>query len=88
MTEQNKQNIYNALVDLLVTKCDTCNSKVQLEKILLCTFKLELINFAETNQYDDVEELWKSLAKTLNVNLVDDQSIFIENNCYNGVCKL
>ena len=44
--------------------------KHQKEKILMCAFKLELIDYAE--QYaQDVDELWESIARTLGVSLED-----------------
>lgn len=89
MTEIDKKNIYNELVNLLTLHCDTCNDKHQMEKILLCAFKLDLIEYAEANDYDTVEELWTSLARTLGVVL--DGEYHISNNkcnCKNGVCTL
>lgn len=90
MTEIDKKNIYNELVNLLTLHCDTCNDKHQMEKILLCAFKLDLIEYAEVNDYDTVEELWASLARTLGVVLDGEYHIPNNNkcNCKNGVCAL
>lgn len=89
MTEQNKKNIYNKLVDLLTLYCNTCLDKHQKEKILMCAFKLQLIEYAETNDQDNVEELWESIARTLGIQL-DGVNYKYNNkcNCANGVCSL
>lgn len=89
MTEQDKKNIYNKLVDLLTLYCNTCLDKHQKEKILLCAFKLELIEYAEANNLEDTDELWESIARTLGIKL--DGSIYTVSdkcNCVNGVCTL
>jgi hypothetical protein len=90
MTEADKKNIYNELVNLLTKYCNTCLDKQQMDKILLCAFKLELIDYAEANGYDTSEELWNSIAKTLNVPL--DGSTYTGKinkcNCKNGMCAL
>ena len=87
MTENDKKNIYIELVNLLTTYCNTCLDKHQKEKILLCAFKLELIEYAEANG-QETEELWESIARTLNVKLGDSVSInrIKKCNCSNGVC--
>ena len=89
MTEQDKKNIYNKLVDLLTLYCNTCLDKHQKEKILLCAFKLELIDYAEANNLGETDELWESIARTLGVTL-DDHAYTVPNrcNCVNGVCAL
>lgn len=90
MTTVDKENIYKALIDLLTSYCDTCMDKHQMEKILLCAFKLDLIEYAETNNTGDVDELWESLARTLKVKLDG----WIQTNstnkcgCVNCVCSL
>lgn len=58
-----------------------------MEKILLCAFKLDLIDYAEQNEYtEEIEGLWESLAKTLNIS---DRTTSIKKcNCSNGVCAL
>lgn len=89
MTEIDKKNIYNELVNLLTTYCDTCMDKNQKDKILLCAFKLELIDYAEQNNYDDSDELWESIAKTLGVVLDGEHHSSIKKcNCKNGVCTI
>ena len=90
MTDIDKKNIYNELVNLLTNYCDTCLDKHQKEKILLCAFKLELIDYAEKNNYDDVDELWESIARTLGIILDGEYKINPVNkcNCSNGVCNL
>lgn len=90
MTEIDKKNIYNELVNLLTTYCNTCLDKHQKEKILLCAFKLELINFAEENNYDDIDELWESIARTLGVTLGSEHNTtsIKKCNCSNGVCSI
>lgn len=89
MTEQDKKNIYNKLVELLTLKCNTCLDKYQKEKILLCAFKLELIEFAEANNLEEIDELWESIARTLGVKIGSNIKM-IQNkcNCINGVCTL
>lgn len=89
MTEQNKKNIYNKLIDLLTLYCNTCLDKHQKEKILMCAFKLQLIEYAETNDQDNVEELWESIARTLSVQL-DGVNYKCNDkcNCANGICSL
>lgn len=89
MTEQDKKNIYNKLVDLLTLYCNTCLDKHQKEKILLCAFKLELIDYAEANNLGEADELWESIARTLGVTL-DSNTYTVPNkcNCANGVCSL
>lgn len=89
MTDIDKKNIYDALVDLLTVRCNTCLDKQQMEKILLCTFKLELIEYAQQNGQDS-DELWESLARTLNVQLngVAQTTTKRKCNCSNGVCAL
>lgn len=90
MTDIDKKNIYNELVNLLTNYCDTCLDKHQKEKILLCAFKLELIDYAEKNNYDEVDELWESIARTLGITLDGKHSInpIRKCNCSNGVCSL
>lgn len=94
MTDIDKKNIYTALVDLLTIHCNTCLDKHQMEKILLCTFKLQLIEYEEQNN-EDAWELWESLARTLGIKIsaplmphslrASGQSTC---NCSNGVCTL
>ena len=55
MTDKDKKNIYNAMVNLLLSYCDTCMDKHQKEKILMCAFKLELIDYAEQYAQGDVD---------------------------------
>lgn len=90
MTEVDKKNIYKELVNLLTLYCDTCMDKHQMEKILLCAFKLDLIEYATAEDTDNVDELWKSLARTLNVELYVEPHVTKTNkcNCSNGVCSL
>ena len=90
MTDIDKKNIYNELVNLLTNYCDTCLDKHQKEKILLCAFKLELIDYAEKNNYDEVDELWESIARTLGITLDGEQSInpIRKCNCSIGVCSI
>lgn len=90
MTDIDKKNIYNELVNLLTTYCDTCTDKHQMEKILLCAFKLDLIDFAETNNYDTTDELWESIARTLGIKLDGEVHVTRKSvcNCKNGVCSL
>ena len=90
MTDIDKKNIYNELVNLLTVHCNTCLDKQQIDKILLCAFKLDLIDYAEEYDQDGVNELWESLARTLGVKL--DGEVHATNktvcNCKNGVCAL
>lgn len=89
MTDKDKKNIYNAMVNLLSSYCDTCMDKHQKEKILICAFKLELIDYAERYAQGDVDELWESIARTLGISLEDDTVIHSKKcNCSNGVCSL
>ena len=90
MTEVDKKNIYKELVNLLTLYCDTCMDKHQMEKILLCAFKLDLIEYATAEDVDNVDELWKSLARTLKVELDGEPHVTKTNkcNCVNGVCSL
>ena len=89
MTDNDKKNIYNSLVNLLTINCNTCLDKHQMEKILLCAFKLELIEYANGNDMD-ANELWESLARTLGLKLGDESGVRIKNqcNCSNGMCSL
>jgi hypothetical protein len=89
MTENDKKNIYIELVNLLTTYCNTCLDKHQKEKILLCAFRLELIEYAEANG-QETEGLWEDIARTLGVNLDGNGSInqIKKCNCSNGVCSL
>lgn len=89
MTDIDKKNIYNELLNLLTSYCDTCMDKHQMEKILLCAFKLDLIEYA-TNNEEDTEELWSSLARTLGIALDGEVHTVSTNkcNCSNGVCSL
>lgn len=89
MTDIDKKNIYNALVNLLTMQCNTCLDKHQLEKIMLCTFKLQLIDYAEKNG-QSTDELYESLARTLGIKLDGTiQTVSkIKCNCKNGVCSL
>lgn len=90
MTDIDKKNIYTGLVNLLTMNCDTCMDKNQLDKILLCAFKLDLIEYAENNNYDSVDELWNSIAKTLGITL-DGEPRSIEStkcSCVNGSCAI
>ena len=90
MTEKDKKNIYVALANLLTFNCNTCLDKEQMHKILLCTFRLELIEYAEANGYDNVDELWQDIARTLNIKL--ENSSYVNSikkcNCVNGICSL
>ena len=89
MTDKDKKNIYNAMVNLLSSYCDTCMDKHQKEKILMCSFKLELIEYAEKYAQEDTEDLWESIARTLGVSLEDGTAIHSNKcNCSNGVCSL
>lgn len=89
MTDKDKKNIYNAMVDLLSSYCDTCMDKYQKEKILMCAFKLELIEYAEKYAQGDTEDLWESIARTLGVSLEDGTTTHSNKcNCSNGVCSL
>lgn len=89
MTDKDKKNIYNAMVDLLSSYCDTCMDKHQKEKILMCAFKLELIEYAEKYAQGDTEDLWESIARTLGVSLEDGTTIHSNKcNCSNEVCSL
>lgn len=89
MTEQHKKEIYSKLVDLLTVYCNTCLDKHQKEKILLATFKLELINYAEVNDTDNVDQLWEDLARILGVKISDLRCEPERKcNCVNGVCSL
>lgn len=90
MTITDKENIYNALINLLTLHCDTCMDKHQMEKILLCAFKLDLIEYSEANSVGDAEELWESLARTLGIKLDGEVQTTSTNkcNCVNGVCSL
>lgn len=89
MTENDKKNIYIELVNLLTTYCNTCLDKHQKEKILLCAFRLELIEYAEANG-QETEELWEDIARTLGIKLDGNVSInrIKKCNCSNGVCQL
>lgn len=89
MTENDKKNIYIELVNLLTTYCNTCLDKHQKEKILLCAFRLELIEYAEANG-QETEELWEDIARTLDIKLDGNVSInrIKKCNCSNGVCSL
>lgn len=89
MTENDKKNIYIELVNLLTTYCNTCLDKHQKEKILLCAFRLELIEYAEANG-QETEELWKDIARTLGIKLDGNISTnqIKKCNCSNGVCSL
>ena len=90
MTDIDKKNIYNELVNLLTIYCNTCMDKHQKEKILLCAFKLELIQYAEENDNSATDELWESIARTLGMKL--DSTTYVSTsdkyNCKNGVCSL
>lgn len=90
MTTIDKENIYNALISLLTSYCDTCMDKHQMEKILLCAFKLDLIEYSEANNIGDSEELWESLARTLGIKLNGEVQTVSTNkcNCVNGICSL
>lgn len=90
MTDIDKKNIYNEMVNLLTTYCNTCMDKHQKEKILMCAFKLELIEYAEANSYGDVDELWESIARTLGMKTNGVTYVPKHNkcNCKNGVCSL
>lgn len=89
MTDKDKRNIYNKLVDLLNIYCDNCLDKQQKDKILLCAFRMELINFAENAEYD-TEELWEDIARTLGVKIDGTECMNSSKscNCVNGVCSL
>jgi hypothetical protein len=88
MTDIDKKNIYKELVNLLTVYCDTCIDKHQKEKILLCAFKLELIEYAESVD-EDSDELWESIARTLGMNLDGDTYVTAKKcNCKNGVCSI
>lgn len=91
MTEDNKKEIYRALVDLLTIYCSTCLDKEQRQKMLLCSFKLELIEYAEKNDYtEEADEMWNSLARTLGLSFDGINYVKTSNkcNCANGVCEL
>lgn len=89
MTDKDKKNIYNAMVNLLSSYCDTCMDKHQKEKILMCAFKLELIGYAEQYAQGDVDDLWESVARTLGVSLEEGTTVSSNKcNCSNGMCSL
>lgn len=90
MTDIDKKNIYNELVNLLTTYCDTCQDKHQMDKILLCAFKLDLIDYASLENYEGIDELWESLARTLGITLNGKPQAMKVNkcNCVNGSCAI
>ena len=90
MTTTDKENIYKELIDLLTSYCDTCLDKNRMDKILLSAFKLDLIEYAEENNTEDVESLWESLAKTLGVKSCSCTEACASNNCgcINVMCSL
>ena len=89
MTDTDKKNIYKALVDLTTSYCNTCLDKMQKEKMLLCILKLELIEYAEANELDNLEELWLELARLLNVSVDNIELVsYSKCNCTNGMCGL
>lgn len=89
MTNIDKKNIYNALVNLLTTNCNTCLDKHQQGAILLCAFKLQLIDYAEKNG-QNTDDLYESLARTLSLKLDGTIQTVAKNkcNCKNGVCSI
>lgn len=88
MNDEGKKNIYEKLVELLTNYCSTCLDKQRMEKILLCAFKIDLIEYANENGHiDDAEKLLESLAKTLGVSTGENYSVN-SYNCSNGVCTL
>lgn len=91
MTTENKNEIYKGLFNLLTSYCNTCLDKNQKEKMLLCTFKLELIQYAETSgNHETADELWESIARILGMSMVGDTYKLKTDkcNCVNGVCTI
>ena len=88
MTDQDKKNIYSKLTDLLTLYCNTCLDNKQKEKILVCAFKLQLIEYAEANDPYNVDQLWESISRTLGVGESKNISACNKCKCANGVCSL
>jgi sulfate adenylyltransferase subunit 1 (EFTu-like GTPase family) len=61
-----------------------------MDKILLCAFKLDLIDYASVEKYEGIDELWESIARTLGVTLDGKSHVVKTNkcNCTNGVCTI
>lgn len=85
-----KEQLYYNIVDLLTKFCSTCLDKASLEKILMCQFRSNLLNYAlENNLLDDSIEHYIDLCRIIDMNVkckCDNQIIC--KKCINGCCAI
>ena len=82
-----KKAFYIASIQLLKTFCNTCLDKAQKEKITICDFKMNLLDYAlENNILDDSVQLCKELSRLLNLNT--DNTLNNCTVCKNGYCQI
>lgn len=65
-----QKNLYYRKVNMLVTFCNTCLDKHQKEKILMCDFKSQLLEYALANQLtEDAIDYYIDLCRLLEIPL-------------------
>ena len=90
------KNLYYRKVNMLVTFCNTCLDKHQKEKILMCDFKSQLLEYALANQLtEDAIDYYVDLCRLLEIPLEHTCCTYnritncrVCRGCTNGCCVL
>lgn len=91
-----QKNLYYRKVNMLVTFCNTCLDKHQKEKILMCDFKSQLLEYALANQLtEDAIDYYIDLCRLLEIPLEHTCCTYsrvtnckVCRSCNNGCCAL
>lgn len=92
----NPEELYNKKVNMLTSFCNTCLDKHQKEKIVMCMFKSQLLEYALNNNLtEDAQQYYKDLDRLLEI---PDNKTCCTNSrfatckqcstCINGMCAL
>lgn len=90
------KELYYKKINMLTSFCDTCLDKHQKEKIIMCMFKSQLLDYAlDNNLTEDAQQYYKDLDRLLeistsktcctNSNLITSNTC---STCVNGYCAL
>lgn len=90
------KNLYYRKVNMLITFCNTCLDKHQKEKILMCDFKSQLLDYALSNSLtEDAIDYYVDICRLLDIPLKRTcctynriQSCKTCRVCTNGCCSL
>lgn len=91
-----QKSLYYRKVNMLVTFCNTCLDKHQKEKILMCDFKSQLLDYAITNNLtEDAIGFYVDICRLLDISLGRTCCTYnrVQNckscrTCVNGYCSL